>query len=154
MHSTTWDREKFGEILKKIGERAQLSPAEIAELAGRSRSQVNRWTRSENQPGYDALRRFADNLARDFPDLAPLGAELLEAAGYGPTSADVGGVEAPSDAFDDDQHLADLQSQLEAVLSSMSKRDRRRWEREMRREEIERLERWRRLMGGDSPKSD
>nr|BFE85794.1 hypothetical protein GCM10020093_083950 [Planobispora longispora] len=54
----------------------------------------------------------------------------------------------------EDERLAALQAELEATLSKMSPRDRARWEAEMRREEVERLERWRRLLDGQPPISD
>lgn len=52
------------------------------------------------------------------------------------------------------ERLTELQAQLEEVLSQMSRRDRRRWEAEMRQEEVERLERWHRIMSKELPISD
>jgi hypothetical protein len=48
-------------------------------MAEVNRSQVNRWGRGENRPGYDAARRLALAVYRDHPDLAR---ELVEASGY------------------------------------------------------------------------
>jgi hypothetical protein len=79
-----WDRETFRRVLEDIQDRTHLTEAELAALAGRSRSQVNRWTRAENQPAYDPLRRLVDGLQRFAPEVRKLGIELLEAAGYAP----------------------------------------------------------------------
>jgi transcriptional regulator with XRE-family HTH domain len=51
----------------------------MARLAGVNRSQVNRWSRGENRPGYDPVRSLAAAVWRKHPDLAR---ELVEASGY------------------------------------------------------------------------
>jgi transcriptional regulator with XRE-family HTH domain len=85
-----WDRERFGELLKEIGDRAHLDQGGLAELAGRSRSQINRWTRSENQPAYDAVARLATAITGRYPHLSDLAREFMIAAGYqdGPPAQD------------------------------------------------------------------
>lgn len=95
MRTEDWDRETFRKVLDQIQDRTQLTEAELAALAGRSRSQVNRWTRAENQPTYEPLRRLVDGLQRYGPEIRKLGTELLEAAGYAPPEpvAQVGQVE-------------------------------------------------------------
>ncbi|MBG0828491.1 helix-turn-helix transcriptional regulator [Planomonospora sp. ID67723] len=84
MRTTTWDRDAFRSALEEICKHAHLSQADLAQLAGRSRSQINRWTRSENQPAYEALAQLATNLAARFPHLADLTRRLVSAAGYDP----------------------------------------------------------------------
>ena len=51
----------------------------MARMAGVNRSQVNRWSRGENRPGYDPVRKLALAVWRSRPDLAR---ELVEASGY------------------------------------------------------------------------
>jgi hypothetical protein len=53
-----------------------------------------------------------------------------------------------------DERVEELQAELQAELVKMSPEDRERWLAEMAQEEVERLERWRRLIGGESPISD
>lgn len=84
MRTEDWDRETFRRVLEDIQDRTHLTEAELAALAGRSRSQVNRWTRAENQPAYDPLRRLVDGLEKFGPGVRKLGIQLLEAAGYAP----------------------------------------------------------------------
>lgn len=48
-------------------------------MAGVNRSQVNRWSRGENRPSHDAVRRLAAAVWREHPRLAR---ELVEASGY------------------------------------------------------------------------
>lgn len=50
--------------------------------------------------------------------------------------------------------LEELQAQLNAVLAKMSPEARERWMAEMAREEVERLERWRRLLTGEPSNPD
>jgi transcriptional regulator with XRE-family HTH domain len=79
-----WDRETFRQVLGQIQDRTQLTEAGLATLAGRSRSQVNRWTRAENQPAYEPLRQLVDGLEKFGPQVRELGIQLLKAAGYAP----------------------------------------------------------------------
>lgn len=84
MRTEKWDRETFRTVLATIRDRTNLTEAGLAELAGRSRSQVNRWTRAENQPDYEPVRRLVDGLERYGTEARKLGVQLLEAAGYAP----------------------------------------------------------------------
>jgi transcriptional regulator with XRE-family HTH domain len=58
---------------------AGITQSRMGRLAGVNRSQVNRWSRGENRPGYDPVRRLAAALFPQFPVLAE---ELVEASGY------------------------------------------------------------------------
>jgi transcriptional regulator with XRE-family HTH domain len=79
-----WDRETFRKVLEDIQDRTHLTEADLATLAGRSRSQVNRWTRAENQPAHAPLIRLVGGLEKFGPAVRKLGIELLAAAGYAP----------------------------------------------------------------------
>jgi transcriptional regulator with XRE-family HTH domain len=79
-----WAPERFRAVLAELQDKSGLSDAEIGDLAGKSRSQVNRWSRAENQPSFDGLNNLARALrAKGYsPELVALGEELLQAAGY------------------------------------------------------------------------
>lgn len=77
-----WDRQRFQSLLQAIQERTGLSDGDMGELAGRSRSQINRWTRAESQPTYQPIRQLAEALATKHPNIASLAGQLLIAAGY------------------------------------------------------------------------
>lgn len=81
-----WDPEAFRDLLDEILRRTGMTDAELGELAGRSRSQANRWKRAENQPAYDPLRRLADRLVERDAALVDLARQLLASAGYEPPS--------------------------------------------------------------------
>jgi transcriptional regulator with XRE-family HTH domain len=85
----TWLPHQFREALGRLRDRSGLSDADLARLAGKSRSQVNRWSRAENQPGFDGLRTLATNLAREgYPaEIVNLAGDLIRAAGYSTESA-------------------------------------------------------------------
>ncbi len=117
VRTPNWDRERFGELLKEIGDRAHLDQGGLAELAGRSRSQINRWTRSENQPAYDAVARLASAITDQYPHLADHARKFMIAAGYGddPLAQPVG-TPAPSS-----NTVPDLVSQLRAQAAAQGK---------------------------------
>src|SRR5690242_1412363 len=77
-----WDPERFRTLLKQILNRTELNQQQLGELAGRSRSQANRWLRAVNQPEFEPLARLVDGLGQFGPQIQNLGFELLEAAGY------------------------------------------------------------------------
>ncbi|WP_433465743.1 helix-turn-helix domain-containing protein [Spirillospora sp. CA-128828] len=86
----TWLPHQFRAVLKQLREQAGLSDADLARLAGKSRSQVNRWSRAENQPNYDGLRSLVENLTEEgYPtEIVDLASDLLRAAGYGTDTAE------------------------------------------------------------------
>lgn len=95
----SWDSVRFREVLEQIKNRTDLSQEQLARLAGRHRTQFNRWTRAENQPRYDAVSRLASAIIADHPEAADLAEQLLTAAGYGgssPPTAPASEAKAPS----------------------------------------------------------
>lgn len=82
MRTHDWDRERFRAILEEMCNLAHLTQADLAVLAGRSRSQINRWSRAENQPTFAAVQRLASAVATKHPEIAELTSELMEVAGY------------------------------------------------------------------------
>jgi transcriptional regulator with XRE-family HTH domain len=82
----SWDSARFREVLRLIKDRTGLSQEQLANLAGRHRTQFNRWTRAENKPGYDAVARLASEIIASHPEAADLAKELLTSAGYGVSS--------------------------------------------------------------------
>ena len=84
MHPTSgWNRELFAQTIAAIQKETGLSQADLGMLAGRARTQINRWTRAENQPAYDAVSRLAAAITARFPDLRDIAEQLMSAAGYG-----------------------------------------------------------------------
>jgi transcriptional regulator with XRE-family HTH domain len=83
VHTPGWDPDLFRTVLQEVMKRADLTQAEIGALAGRDRTQVNRWTRATNKPAYEAMRRLTGNIAGRSPELAELAQQLMSAAGYG-----------------------------------------------------------------------
>lgn len=170
---TTWDRDAFQRALLEIGSRAHLSQAQFAELAGRSRSQFNRWTRAENQPTYEAVTRLANAITTQYPHLADLARQLVTAAGYGqgsdaegPPGREEGAAEAKaaapnSPASEVTRTVEEIQAEINEILARMSPEERAQWERDMAAEDA-RLElirqqrrlQWARLMRGESPELD
>lgn len=82
----SWDSARFREVLRLIKDRTGLSQEQLAHLAGRHRTQFNRWTRAENQPRYDAVSRLASEISANHPEAGDLAEQLLSAAGYGGSS--------------------------------------------------------------------
>jgi transcriptional regulator with XRE-family HTH domain len=78
MHYEEWSASRFAAALGAL-EDAGLTQSRLARLAGVHRSQVNRWSRGENRPGYDPVRRLAVATWRQHPGIAR---ELVEASGY------------------------------------------------------------------------
>jgi len=78
MHNEEWSGTRVASALARLGD-AGYPQARLARMAGVNRSQVNRWTRGENRPGYDAVRRLAIGVWHRHPELAR---ELVEASGY------------------------------------------------------------------------
>jgi transcriptional regulator with XRE-family HTH domain len=83
VRTTTWDRDRFGAVLEEIRTQAGLNLAQLGELAGRSKSQVSRWTRAENQPTFAAIQELSTAIAARYPQVADLARDLMDAAGYG-----------------------------------------------------------------------
>lgn len=170
MHTTTWDRDAFQRALREISARAHLSQAEFAALAGRSRSQFNRWTRAENRPTYDAVAGLATAITSRYPELADLAQELLEAAGYAHLSSGPPSREDSAEARAAAPHhpasevmrtVKEIQDEINEILARMTPKERAQWERDMAEEDA-RLElirqrrrlQWARLMRGDRPDED
>lgn len=78
MHIEEWSASRVAAVLASLKD-AGITESRLARMAGVNRSQVNRWSRGENRPGYDAARRLAVAVYRDHPDLAR---ELVAASGY------------------------------------------------------------------------
>lgn len=173
MRTSTWDRERFGTILDTIGKRAGLKQPELAVLAGRSRSQFNRWTRAENQPTYLAVSRLASAVAARYPELAELTEQLVDAAGYGPSNmlsepgpdmsdaieakAAVHPEPTPERAQPLQRSTEDIRAEIAEIMSRMTPEEIERFERDIAEEEAElarvimqRRLRWARLMRGES----
>ncbi|GIH76174.1 hypothetical protein Plo01_26030 [Planobispora longispora] len=118
--------------------------SELWRRSGVARSTITQWATQPRPPQSATVIAVADALGIAHEEALRL-AGILESEPQ-PSSAGRPDVE--------DERLAALQAELEATLSKMSPRDRARWEAEMRREEVERLERWRRLLDGQPPISD
>lgn len=83
MRTSTWNKERFREILRQISNETGLDQAELATLAERSPSTFSRWTRAEVQPTVQAVSKFALAVRLGYPQLGDLAEELTAAAGYG-----------------------------------------------------------------------
>ena len=113
--------------------------------SGVARSTVSGWATRPRPPQKRSVRAVAESLGMDLDD-------ALRMAGI--IAQDGEPEEAPAAGGRDDT-LEALQAQLKALLDRMSPAERERWLAEMRREEVERLERYMRLLGGRlPPKSD
>jgi transcriptional regulator with XRE-family HTH domain len=79
MHTEEWSGSRVAAVLALLKD-AGYSQSRMARLAGiGDRSTVNRWSRGENRPGPDAVRRLA---AAVWPRQPELARELVEASGY------------------------------------------------------------------------
>src|SRR6185312_6058238 len=74
-----WAPDQFAGVLAKIRDAMSLSAADLARLAGVSRSQASRWGRGAHQPAYPNVRQLGIAVYRDYPELAQ---ELMASAGY------------------------------------------------------------------------
>ena len=92
MHTTSppeWDAPAFArtiKVLKGLG----FTATDLATFAGVSRPQVSRWSSGAHRPGYDPLKRLAENLLAQRPGLRDAVAALVDAAGYPGIAADLG----------------------------------------------------------------
>lgn len=77
MHA--WQPARQAAVLAQA-ERAGLTKSAIARIAGVHRSQLSRWFRGEQRPGYDAAMRIIGWLQQEQPQLAD---EFAAATGYG-----------------------------------------------------------------------
>lgn len=140
MHTSPWNRERFKDVLDEIQKRTNLSQAELAQLAGRNRTQINRWLRAENQPSYGALQKLASATSARYPEVASLARELMESAGYG-TIPDEGDVEeaveakATAPTADTPPDISAMEAEIARILASMSPPERARFERVVQEEE-------------------
>lgn len=125
VRTSSWDRDRFRDLLEEIQGRASLSDPQLAALAGRSRSQVNRWTRAEHQPTYEPLRKLVDGLERHGPEIQALGFQLLEAAGYAPPdSGQVDDSSPPGDRPPNlTESLAMVRVAIEAAAGTLSEEE-------------------------------
>lgn len=73
-----WSGARVAAALARLSD-AGYPQSRLARLAGVNRSAVNRWSRGENRPTYDAVRRLSAGVWRAHPDEAR---ELVEASGY------------------------------------------------------------------------
>jgi len=78
MHSQEWSGTRITAALAALSD-AGIPQSRMARMAGVNRSQVNRWSRGENRPGYDPVRKLALAVWRSHPGIAR---ELVEASGY------------------------------------------------------------------------
>lgn len=79
MHTEEWSGSRVAAVLALLKD-AGYSQSRMAKLAGvGDRSTVNRWSRGENRPGPDAVRRLAVAVWPRHPELAR---KLVEASGY------------------------------------------------------------------------
>jgi transcriptional regulator with XRE-family HTH domain len=78
MHYEEWSGTRVAAALARLGD-SGYTQSRLARMAGVNRSAINRWSRAENRPGYDAVRRLAVAVWRAHPDIAR---ELVEASGY------------------------------------------------------------------------
>lgn len=76
-----WIPVQLAETLTAIQDVTGMSQREIARIAGVNRSQVNRWSHGESQPGYDKITRVA--LAIRQRGHEALAQQLMTASGYG-----------------------------------------------------------------------
>lgn len=92
MHTTSppeWDARVFARTIKVLKD-SGLTATDLASLAGVSRPQVSRWSSGAHRPGYDPLKRLAEALISQRPDLRDAVAALVDAAGYPGIAADLG----------------------------------------------------------------
>src|ERR1700761_7362903 len=78
MHTEEWSGARVAAALAALGD-AGIQQARMARMAGVNRSQVNRWSRGENRPGYTPVRKLALAVWHKHPGIAR---ELVEASGY------------------------------------------------------------------------
>lgn len=78
MHYPEWSASRVAAALAELAD-SGMPQSRLARLAGVNRSQINRWSRGENRPGYDPVRRLAAGIWRTHPRLAK---ELVVASGY------------------------------------------------------------------------
>lgn len=95
MHAEQSGSGEFARLLAGIQERAGLSLPRIAEIAGVDRSQAWRWINSGATPGYEPVRRLAEYLIAERPEVAEAASRLLAAAGYAPSDASGPDIAAP-----------------------------------------------------------
>jgi transcriptional regulator with XRE-family HTH domain len=87
VRSQEWDPHRFRQLLTEIQEQAGLDDTAMADMAGRSRSMVNRWrSRAENRPDYEPVARLAQELTNRHPAVRNLAQELFVATGYAPAT--------------------------------------------------------------------
>src|SRR5215469_9063524 len=77
MHA--WQPRRLADAFGAVSDTG-LTRSDIARIAGVHRSQVSRWFRGEQRPGYDSAMLIAGYLRQQHPDLAD---EFTAAAGYG-----------------------------------------------------------------------
>lgn len=83
MHTTTeWDRDLLRETLQEIMKRADVTQSDIGRLAGRNRTMANRWLAGQHRPSHESAITFANSFAAQYPHLADLSEQFLQAAGY------------------------------------------------------------------------
>ena len=78
----TWDKARFGQLLRGIMDDTGLMALDVAHLAGISRPQVSRWLQGEHRPNFDALQQFTAALRMQYPWMSEGAAGLMAAAGY------------------------------------------------------------------------
>lgn len=172
MHTSQWDRQRFKDVLEEIQRRTNLSQTELAKLAGRNRTQINRWVRAENQPAYTALQQLATATAARYPDVADLARELMAAAGYPETgshahaalnaAAEMTAAEVVP-APPKPPTIAEMRAEIARLMAQMTPQERAGLERTIAAEEeelealrVKRRLRWLRLMRGEriDPEAD
>lgn len=78
-----WSPERFAAAVASILDAMDMSAADLARMAGISRSQASRWARGAHQPAYPNVRQLGIAVYRKHPELAQ---ELMAAAGYPPVT--------------------------------------------------------------------
>lgn len=73
-----WSGPRVAAVLARL-EDAGYSQSRISRLARIGQATISRWSRGENRPNYDGVRRLAVAVWGQHPDLAQ---ELVEASGY------------------------------------------------------------------------
>jgi len=122
MHSP-WDRTRFRRLLQRIMKDTGLSQQQVADAARISRSQVSRWQSGAHRPNFDALRRLATVLHRDYPDSADLGDALMAAAGYPEgIQPSTGGKGAHSVGGLTEEEAAQVRAFIEGLRTAAAKR--------------------------------
>lgn len=96
MHTTTeWDRGLLRETLQEIMKRADVTQSDIGRLAGRNRTMANRWLAGQHRPSHESAITFANSFAAQYPHLADLSEQFLQAAGY--QAAEASGKDGPAE---------------------------------------------------------